>query len=53
MVKEPKQDPSLVSRIYNGLDQRKGFQVILTKPITFMAPPVAPKLPWWRRILGS
>lgn len=46
-------EPTLISRIYNGLDhrdQRKGYPVIvLTKPVT---PVVAPKKSWWRKVLG-
>lgn len=39
-------EPSLVSRMYNGLDRRVGYPiVILTKPIV---PVVADKRPWWK-----
>jgi hypothetical protein len=27
-------EPSLVARIYNGLDERKGWPVVIVKPIT-------------------
>ena len=40
-------NPTLATRIYNGVDFRVGYPVILTKPII----PVTKKS-WWKRVLG-
>jgi hypothetical protein len=56
MSKPIDNDPTLIARIYNGLDERKGWPVVIVKPIAPIVraipvgeikprPPKAPKAP--------
>jgi hypothetical protein len=57
-------NPSLIARMYNGLDERKGWPIVITKPIVPVSHhplipvgEITPRKPkrksWWRRLVKA